>query len=214
MSVKDFMSAELITVEPETKIFDAVDLMKKHDIHRLPVVKNGQLVGLITEGTIQEALPSKATSLSVYEVNYLLNKTVVADVMIKEVKTVSPRAQLEDAVYLMRQNNIAVLPVLEGEKLVGIITNNDIFDAFLKLAGYHEGGTRIQICIREDKKGILAEVAKILADNDYSILTVIIDHTDEGAIVEMQLKSKEPERIKGILEAAGFEVTEATLTNP
>lgn len=214
MSVKDFMSADLVVVDPKTKIFDAVDLMKKHDIHRLPVVDNGKLVGLITEGTIQEALPSKATSLSVYEANYLLNKTVVADVMIKEVKTIHPKAQLEDAVYTMRQNNIAVLPVLDNEKLIGIITNNDIFDAFLKLAGYHEGGSRIQVRIQEDKKGVLAEIAKVLADNDYSILTVIIDHVEGAAIIELQMQAKEPEKIRTLLEQAGFEVTEAILTNP
>lgn len=122
MSVKDFMTEKLVTVTPDTKIFDAVDLMKKHDIHRLSVIGNGQVAGLITEGTIQEALPSKATSLSIHEVNYLLNKTVVADVMIKDVKTISPNAELEDAIYLMRQNKINVLPVLEKEQLVGIIT--------------------------------------------------------------------------------------------
>ena len=188
MSVRDFMTSELVTVSPKTKIFDAVDLMKKYDIHRLPVLENEQLVGLITEGTIQEALPSKATSLSVHEVNYLLNKTVVADVMITEVKTISPDAQLEDGIFLMRQNKINVLPVLEGEKLVGIITNNDIFDAFLKLTGYHEGGTRVQLKIIEDKKGVLARVTKLLADNELSILTIIANHKNNGTIVEIQLK--------------------------
>lgn len=72
--------------------------------------------------------------------------------MIKDVKTISPDAELEDGIYLMRQNKINVLPVLDGTKLVGIITNNDIFDAFLKLTGYYEGGTRIQLKILEDKK--------------------------------------------------------------
>ncbi|MDU6523425.1 MAG: CBS and ACT domain-containing protein, partial [Enterococcus sp.] len=202
MSVRDFMTSELVTVSPKTKIFDAVDLMKKYDIHRLPVLENEQLVGLITEGTIQEALPSKATSLSVHEVNYLLNKTVVADVMITEVKTISPDAQLEDGIFLMRQNKINVLPVLEGEKLVGIITNNDIFDAFLKLTGYHEGGTRVQLKIIEDKKGVLARVTKLLADNELSILTIIANHKNNGTIVEIQLSSKETDRIKEILTNA------------
>ncbi len=214
MSVRDFMTSELVTVSPKTKIFDAVDLMKKYDIHRLPVLENEQLVGLITEGTIQEALPSKATSLSVHEVNYLLNKTVVADVMITEVKTISPDAQLEDGIFLMRQNKINVLPVLEGEKLVGIITNNDIFDAFLKLTGYHEGGTRVQLKIIEDKKGVLARVTKLLADNELSILTIITNHKNNGTIVEIQLSSKETERIKEILINAGYEVIRAVTTNP
>jgi acetoin utilization protein AcuB len=203
MSVKDFMTEKLVTVTPDTKIFDAVDLMKKHDIHRLPVIDNGQVAGLITEGTIQEALPSKATSLSVHEVNYL---------MIKDVKTISPNAELEDAIYLMRQNKINVLPVLEKEQLVGIITNNDIFDAFLKLTGYHEGGTRIQLKILEDKKGVLARVAKILADHDFSILTVIVDHQSTATILEIQLASKQVEEIKQLLTDNGYEVVRAATT--
>ena len=214
MSVKDFMTEDLVTVTPKTKIFDAVDLMKKYDIHRLPVMEEEQLVGLITEGTIQEALPSKATSLSVHEVNYLLNKTVVSDVMIKDVKTISPDAELEDGIYLMRQNKINVLPVLNGTKLVGIITNNDIFDAFLKLTGYYEGGTRIQLKILEDKKGVLARVAKILADHDFSILTVIVDHQVNATILEIQLASKETEEIKQLLTDNGYEVLKAIITQP
>ncbi|MDT2571031.1 CBS and ACT domain-containing protein [Enterococcus raffinosus] len=214
MSVKDFMTEDLVTVTPKTKIFDAVDLMKKYDIHRLPVMEEEQLVGLITEGTIQEALPSKATSLSVHEVNYLLNKTVVSDVMIKDVKTISPDAELEDGIYLMRQNKINVLPVLDGTKLVGIITNNDIFDAFLKLTGYYEGGTRVQLKILEDKKGVLARVAKILADHDFSILTVIVDHQVNATILEIQLASKETEEIKQLLTDNGYEVLKAIITQP
>ena len=214
MSVKDFMTEDLVTVTPKTKIFDAVDLMKKYDIHRLPVMEEEQLVGLITEGTIQEALPSKATSLSVHEVNYLLNKTVVSDVMIKDVKTISPDAELEDGIYLMRQNKINVLPVLDGTKLVGIITNNDIFDAFLKLTGYYEGGTRIQLKILEDKKGVLARVAKILADHDFSILTVIVDHQVNATILESHLTSKETEEIKQFLTDNGYEVLKAIITQP
>ena len=214
MSVKDFITEDLVTVTPKTKIFDAVDLMKKYDIHRLPVMEEEQLVGLITEGTIQEALPSKATSLSVHEVNYLLNKTVVSDVMIKDVKTISPDAELEDGIYLMRQNKINVLPVLDGTKLVGIITNNDIFDAFLKLTGYYEGGTRIQLKILEDKKGVLARVAKILADHDFSILTVIVDHQVNATILEIQLASKETEEIKQLLTDNGYEVLKAIITQP
>ncbi|MGM0165764.1 acetoin utilization protein AcuB [Enterococcus sp. AZ135] len=214
MSVKDFMTEKLVTVTPNTKIFDAVDLMKKYDIHRLPVINNDQLVGLITEGTIQEALPSKATSLSVHEVNYLLNKTVVSDVMIKDVKTITPDAELEDGIYLMRQNKINVLPVLDGDKLVGIITNNDIFDAFLKLTGYYEGGTRVQLKILEDKKGVLARVTKILADHDFSILTVIVDHQTNATIVEIQLASKETEEIKQLLTDNGYEVLRAAITQP
>lgn len=212
MSVSDFMTQDLVVVAPETKIFDAVDIMKKNNIHRLPVLENNHLVGLITEGTIQAAMPSKATSLSVHEVNYLLNKTTVKDIMVKNVQTILPTASLEDGIYVMRKNNIAVLPVIdEADKLVGIITNNDIFDAFLKIAGYNDGGTRIQIRILEDHKGILANIAKLLAENDYSILTVIVNHKETETIIELQIESKDSEKISTILTQAGYDVIQIEL---
>lgn len=213
MSVSDFMATDLVTVTPDTPIFDAVDLMKHHDIHRLPVLENGQLVGLITEGIIQEAMPSKATSLSVYEVNYLLNKTTVRDVMIKNVATIAPDALLEDAIALMRTKNIGVLPVVEGSDLKGIITNNDIFDAFLKITGYNNGGTRVTIQIAEDQKGILANIAKLLADNDFSIATIVVNRVNGATIIEIQVESPAVTTIRQALETVGYTVTNAVLTN-
>ena len=214
MSVSDFMTKNLVVADPEMKIFDAVDLMKKNNIHRLPVIKNERLVGLITEGTIQSALPSKATSLSVYEVNYLLNKTTVADVMVKEVLTIKPEALLEDGIFQMRQNNIGVLPVLDGnDTLVGIITNNDIFDAFLKITGYKDGGTRIQLRIPEDHQGILADITKLLAASDFSILTVVVNRKELETIIELQVESRETQKIESILIEAGYDVFEATLVS-
>ncbi len=209
MSVSDFMSTELITVSPETPIFDAIDLMKKHDIHRLPVLEQGKLVGLITEGIIQEAMPSKATSLSVYEVNYLLNKTTVRDVMIKKVETIAPDALLEDAISIMRSNNIGVLPVIDGEELKGIITNNDIFDAFLKITGYNDGGTRVTIQLLEDHKGILAHIAQTLADKDFSIATIVVNRMNNQTIVEIQVESQDVTSIKQVLEDAGYTIVNA-----
>lgn len=210
MSVSDFMTKNLVVAQPEMKIFDAVDLMKKNNIHRLPVVKNERIIGLITEGTIQSAMPSKATSLSVYEVNYLLNKTTVADIMVKEVQTIEPVASLEDGIFKMRQNNIGVLPVVDGnETLVGIITNNDIFDAFLKITGYNDGGTRAQLRIPEDHKGILADITKLLADNDFSILTVVVNRKELETVIELQIESRETDQIEKILKEANYDVFEA-----
>lgn len=213
MSVRDFMSRDLITIAPETKIFDAVDMMRQHDIHRLPVVDGDHLIGLITEGVIQAALPSQATSLSVYEVNYLLNKTTVADVMIKEVQTIAPDALLEDAIYQMRQHNIGVLPVIEQGLLVGIITNNDIFDAFLKITGYHMDGTRVTLCIKEDHTGVLAALTALLAEHELSIITIVVDRKELETIVELQLASRQEELIKEILEGAGYFVVQVVRTS-
>lgn len=159
-------------------------------------------------------MPSKATSLSVYEVNYLLNKTTVADVMVKKVQTIKPEASLEDGIYQMRQNNIGVLPVVDAnEQLVGIITNNDIFDAFLKITGYNDGGTRIQLRIPEDHKGILADITKLLAENDFSILTVVVNRKELETIIELQIESRETTKIEQILKKAGYDVFEAVLVS-
>lgn len=212
MSVRDFMKTDLVTVVPETPIYDAIDLMKKHQIHRLPVLKDGKLIGLITESLIQEALPSKATSLSVYEVNYLLNKAQVKDVMIKDVEFIGPDALLEDAIAKMRKNNIGVLPVLENNQIVGIITNNDIFDAFLKITGYHSDGTRVALSITKDSPGVLAEISKVLAENSFSILTIVVNRMQEATIVELQIESLAVDKIKEILASAGFEVVSAVHT--
>lgn len=213
MSVSDFMTKNVVVVAPETPIFDAIDLMKQHDIHRLPVLQNDKLVGLITEGIIQEAMPSKATSLSVYEANYLLNKTTVGDVMEKNVLTIDPDALLEDAIYKMRENKIAVLPVVEQETVTGIITNNDIFAAFLKITGYNDGGTRISLQIADDHVGILAEITKLLAEHDFSILTIVVNRMELATIVEIQVQTRNVEKVKEVLTNAGYLVTAAVLTN-
>lgn len=213
MSVSDFMTKNLVVVAPETPIFDAIDLMKQHDIHRLPVLKHEKLVGLITEGIIQAAMPSQATSLSVYEANYLLNKTTVGDVMEKNVLTIAPDALLEDAIYKMRTNKIAVLPVVEGDTIKGIITNNDIFAAFLKITGYNDGGTRVTLQISEDHVGILAEITQLLAEHNFSILTIVVNRMELATIVEIQVQSRNVETVKEVLSAAGYLVTVAVLTN-
>lgn len=213
MAVRDFMTKNLITVTPQDPIFDAVDLMKEHDIHRLPVLKNDQLVGLITEGTIQAAMPSSATSLSIHETNFLLNKTTVQDVMVKKVATIAPDALLEEAISLMRAKKIGVLPVVKDEQLQGIITNNDIFDAFLKITGYNSGGTRVTIQITKDHKGILATIAQTLADADFSISTLVVDRQTDKTIIEAQIDSQATEQISQILNDAGYTVISCVLTN-
>lgn len=213
MSVRDFMSTNLITVTGQTPIFDAIDLMKKHDIHRLPVMENGRMVGLITEGVIQESMPSKATSLSVYEMNYLINKTKVGDVMLKNVETIDADALLEDAIKVMRTKSVGVLPVLSAGELVGIITNNDIFDAFLKITGYENGGSRVTLKIKEEHQGILAKIASILAQAQMNTETIVVNRLAKGIFVEIQLDCKDIEKVKSVLKADEYEIVDVVLTN-
>jgi acetoin utilization protein AcuB len=113
----------------------------------------------------------------------------------------------------MRSKNIGVLPVVEGPNLLGIITNNDIFDAFLKITGYNNGGTRVTIQITEDQKGILADIAQLLANNDFSIATIVVNRVSDGTIIEIQVESQAVATIQQALESAGYNVVNAVLTN-
>ncbi|MGX7013208.1 CBS and ACT domain-containing protein [Vagococcus silagei] len=207
MLVKDFMKTDLITITADLKIVEAVELMKKNDIHRLPVVKGGQLIGLLTESTIQEAMPSKATSLSVYEMNYLINKTVAADIMVTDVITIGPEELLEDAILTMRQENVAVLPVVDKQSnLLGIITNNDIFDAFLDMTGYKKPGTRVAIEIEEDHTGVLADLTKIFAEEQLNIVQIVVYRQHTAPIIIIQLTHSDIKDVLSILTKANFKV--------
>src|SRR5699024_5712547 len=113
MNVQNYMTAEVVTVPEDTKVLEALDIMKEHNFHRLPVVRNGRMVGLITEEIIQENSPSTATSLSIHELNYLLTKTTVGDIMHKTVVTISATDLLEEAAVRMLEDEVGALPVVE-----------------------------------------------------------------------------------------------------
>lgn len=212
MIVEKYMSKEIVTIQKEAKIFDAVEKMNQHQIHRLPVIEDGKLIGLITEGNIQEAMPSKATSLSVYEVNYLLNKTTVADVMIRQVQTIGPEALLEEAIAMMRKHHVGVLPVISKERqVVGIITNNDIFDAFLEITGYNQQGTRVSVYIPEDHKGVLAKLTQLFADHDLSIVQLVVFRREAEPTIVFHLSSKDSEKIQTLLTDNGYQVENCIL---
>ena len=125
--VRDWMTANPITIAPNTSLGQANRLMKENSIRRLPVVDHGKLVGIVTLGDLREASPSDATSLSIFEIHYLLAKLTVEDIMSKKPVTVAPDATIYGAAQIMLQNKIAGLPVVDQGKVVGIITESDIF---------------------------------------------------------------------------------------
>lgn len=127
--VRDWMTPQPITIDPQTVLPDAHRLMRDSHIRRLPVVEKGKLVGIITLGDIREAEPSQATTLSIYEVHYLLGKLTVAGIMTRNPFTIAPDATIRKAARMMLEHKIGGLPVVEPGtgKLVGIITESDIF---------------------------------------------------------------------------------------
>lgn len=206
MSVADYMTKKVITISPDTKINVAINTMKDNAIHRLPVIDGNQLVGLVTESSISEASPSKATSLSIYEVNYLFNKMTVGEVMVKDVKTVAQTAQLEDAIYQMRQNNIGVLPVMDGADVVGIITNNDILNAFLDITDYYKEATVVQIFIKKDRTGVIGEIGTLMAEHAFNIQTLMVTRNLGEIMIEMHVDRADRDAVNTVLTEAGFEV--------
>ena len=215
MAVKDFMTRKVVYISPDTTIAHAADMMREQKLHRLPVIENDQLVGLVTEGTIAEASPSKATSLSIYEMNYLLNKTKVGDVMIRDVVTISQFASLEDATYLMLKNKIGILPVVDNEQLYGVITDRDIFKAFLEVSGYGEEGVRLRF-VTENKVGVLEQIIRLLVEENLNISnTVNIPRKDGKVVIEVQLAGDiNMELLKKKFEEHAIELAEITHTAP
>lgn len=207
MFVKNHMTYDPYCVQLDTTISEALDIMKKNNFHRLPVIQNNKLVGLITEGIIRANTPSQATSLSIYELNYLLSKMTVKEIMIKDVNTISPDALLEEAAMKMRQHDIACLPVIKNDFVLGIITQNDIFDAFIELSGYNADGQRYLLKVLEDHPGILKEITSIFQDQKANITSVSVYHEKEVLHVIIQANGGDQETIINQLANYPFEVT-------
>lgn len=206
MDVNSYMSKDLVTIEAGTKILDALDLMKKHNIHRLPVVEGDRMIGLVTEGIISRNTPSTMTSLDMREVTYLLNRTSANDIMEKNVITINKEALLEEAAVNMRKNAIGVLPVVEGDnKLVGIITEKDIMDAFVDVLGFYTPGVRLVINVPEDRKGVLEEITDFFAEAEISIQQIAVYRKDHIQIV-IQVDSDDVTGIQKNLEAQDYNI--------
>ncbi|HIP92114.1 MAG TPA: CBS domain-containing protein [Thermotoga sp.] len=142
MLVKDIMTRNLITIDPETSFTNALKIMRENKIRRLPVLEGKKLVGIVTEKDILYASPSKATTLDVWELHYLLNKLKVKEIMTKNVITVQEDTPIEEAARIMVDNKIGALPVLKEDELVGIVTETDIFKIFLEMFGARKKGVR------------------------------------------------------------------------
>lgn len=163
MFVGERMSHPVIPVAPDMPINDALALFKKEHIRRAPVMKEGKLVGIVSQTDLLNASPSPVTTLSVWEMNYLLSKVLVRHVMTKKVMTVSEDTPIEEAARIMADHKIGGLPVLRGSKVVGIITETDLFKIFLELMGAREKGVRVTALI-QNKPGQLAKITKAIAN--------------------------------------------------
>jgi len=207
MFVKDCMSANPISISPTTPIMEALNTMKKNKIRQLPVVENGKLVGLVTERELLTVTPSPATTLSIYEMNYLLAKMVVKEVMVKKPVTVEPSSNIEDAALIMRDNKLGSLLVTENGNLAGIITQTDVFDKLISIFGLRKAGTRIVI-EADDRVGALADIVDEVRNLGLNLVGVAIgDKSDRKVQIMLRISTADPDQLVKSIKEKGFAVT-------
>ncbi len=204
MFVGDRMTHPVITVQPEMPIQDALKLMRTEGIRRLPVIdKRGTMVGIVSEQDLLHASPSDATSLSVWELNYLLTKVTVERIMTKEVISVTEDTPLEKAARIMADSKIGGLPVTKNGEVVGIITETDMFKVFLELLGARKAGVRIAALVR-DRPGELAKLTEAVfkAGGNILALGTFLGESTENAEVVMKVADVEIDSLKQAVEPA------------
>ncbi len=208
MLVRERMTAHPITVQEDTPVAEALSFMRQNRVRRLPVLdRRSRLVGIVSEKDLLYASPSPATSLSVYEITYLLSKLKVKEIMTREVITVCPDCPLEEAARIMVDHKIGGLPVVEDGRLVGIITETDLFKVFLEMLGAREQGLRATLSV-EDRPGVLAgltaEVAR--AGGDIVALGTFYGRDRTHGTITMKVRGVEENALRAALERTGAQV--------
>lgn len=166
------MTQDPVTITPDTPVMDALRIIKERNFRRLPVMENGQLIGITTRKDLKDAMPSKATTLSVWELNYLLSKLTVSEIMARPVVTAAENEYLEDAALRMLEHRVGGLPVLnDAGRLTGVITTRDILEAFTNILGMREGGQRLTLEMNDVPGSLAAATSAILPSNIISVAT-------------------------------------------
>jgi acetoin utilization protein AcuB len=207
MFVRDWMTKNPKTVPSKTPVMEAMQLLREGGYRRLPVVDNGKLVGIATDKDLKEATPSKATTLSVYELNYLLSKLSIKDVMKMPVYSVSENDPVETAALLMEEKKVSGLTVVEAndqDKVVGILTITDILRAFINALGLREGGTRLTIRV-PDAPGTLAKVTAVASPSNISAI-VVGGHAGDSRDIVLRVTGEGSSTFAERLRASGIDV--------
>ncbi len=212
MRIRDMMTKNPMTIDSQTLVLDAQKIMRENNIRRLPVVEKGKLVGIITHHDLLEAAPSPATSLSVHELNYLLSKMKVKEIMKKNPVTLTPDTPFEEALRIGQEKKIGSFPVVENGKLVGIATESDIVRFLTRALGVREEGSRITIEGLGGKLTDLERIISIANQHQIIILSMISLPRPEKKdwMIVLRLKTSNPDPIVRDFKKAGFNVTYAS----
>jgi acetoin utilization protein AcuB len=211
MLVGDRMTKRPITISEDDSIDHGLDLMRSESVRRLPVVdKHGKLVGIVSEKDLLYASPSPATSLSIYEIPYLLSKIKMRDLMTQEVITVTEDTPLEEAARIMADHKIGGLPVMRDDKLVGIITETDMFKIFLEMLGAREAGVRLAMLV-PNEKGTLAKIATEIAELGGNIMAqgTIMGEDPTNRELTLKVEDVAQEQLVSAMERLGLKILDA-----
>ncbi|WP_231294287.1 CBS and ACT domain-containing protein [Mobiluncus curtisii] len=200
------MTANPFTIDSGATVPDAIELMQAHGITKLPVLHDGKLCGVVSQLDLNRALPSDATSLSFGEVAYLLSKLKIYKIMQKNPPTIAPDAMLEEAAILMRDTKVEILPVLDEGKVVGVITESDVLDAFIDINGAREPGTRLVI-EADDQPGVMSRLARVTGELETNITHIAVYRTGmESSFVLLGVNTVNTADLEDAFTKAGFRV--------
>ena len=212
MYMREYMNTNVITVTSDTLIQDAEKTMRDNKIRRLPVVDKGKLVGIITKDKLREVNPSPATSLSVWELNYLLAKMKVKDVMEKELFSVTPDTTVEQAVSKAQERGVGTLLVVDKnkpDKLLGIATTTDLYKITTEILGFGQPGARLHV-FAPSRFGSCQDVVEIIDRVGAKILSLF--HVTPPGIGQedciIHLDIEDASQIISELQVKGYEVEE------
>ncbi|MBN1842289.1 MAG: CBS domain-containing protein [Deltaproteobacteria bacterium] len=209
MYVGRVMHTDLVTVPPDTSLVQAQNIIAERRIaHLLVVDKDENLVGIVSDRDLKQSWASPATTLSVHELNYLLKQLTVDMIMRKKIITISPDTTIERAARIMQENRISALPIMEKEKLAGIITTTDVMDVLLQAIGIDTDSSRFTVLI-EDRIGIVAEVSRILKEKQINIRSLVTWPAREFPGVYqlvMRVAAADKEKAVSALTDSGFRV--------
>lgn len=187
MLVGERMSHPVLTVSPDMSALDAQAFMRREHIRRAPVIHDGKLVGIVTESDLLNASPTQATLLSVWEINYLVSKIKVSQVMTKKVLTIGEDTPIEEAARVMIDNKIGGLPVLRDGKVVGIITETDLFKVMLEMLGARQQGARASVLV-PNQAGEIAALSRAIFEAGGNIIALGTFAGDDPSTAELAFK--------------------------
>jgi len=206
MLVKNWMSKDVITIDVNDSMQDAMRLMKEHNIRMLPVMKKNRLVGIITDRDLKKASASDATTLDVHELLYLLMKIKVKDIMTKDPITVPPDYTVEETARLLLGKKISGAPVIDQSgKVIGTITQTDLFRVLISLTGIGNGGIQFGFQV-EDRPGSIKEVADIIREFGGRMVSILTsyDHVPKGyRKVYIRMRGIERSRLENLKDRLG-----------